>query len=110
MKTTPVEELFTVLNETATLLQEELNCTYLEALAETGENMFHQSVLQDTLSELTVKRLKKIYEDIKIYKIYKGRYSKIFSTSYFKRNEGKCSTEPSNDARFDWNASWLFIT
>ncbi|HEY4550436.1 MAG TPA: class I SAM-dependent methyltransferase, partial [Bacillus sp. (in: firmicutes)] len=42
MKTSPVEELFIVLNETATLLQEELNCSYLEVLAETGENMFHQ--------------------------------------------------------------------
>ena len=59
VKTTPVEELFTVVNETATLLQEELNCSYLEALAETGENLFQQSVLQDELSELTVKRLKK---------------------------------------------------
>ena len=47
VKTTPVEELFTVLNETATLLQEELNCSYLEALAETGENIFQESVIQE---------------------------------------------------------------
>lgn len=61
---TPVEELFTVINETATLIQEELDCTYLEALAETGENIFQQSVLQSELSELSIKRLKKMYEGI----------------------------------------------
>lgn len=60
----PVEQLFTVLNETAVNLQEELGCSYLEALAETGENLFHGSILQEELSELTVKRLKKQYEDI----------------------------------------------
>ena len=27
-------------------MQEELDCTYLEALAETGENLFQQSILQ----------------------------------------------------------------
>ena len=84
MKTSPVEELFTVLNETATLLQEELNCSYLEALAETGENMFHQSVLQDTLSEWTVKRLKKIYEDIKITKYTKEDIRKSFQLAILK--------------------------
>lgn len=65
-KISPVEQLFTLFNETANILQEELSCTYLEALAETGENLFHGSVLQDELSELTVKRLKKQYEEIQL--------------------------------------------
>ena len=64
MKISPVEQLFTVFNETAIRLQEELSCTYLEALAETGENLFHTAVLQDELSELTKKWLKKQYEQI----------------------------------------------
>lgn len=64
MKVSPVEQLFTLFNETALLLQEELNCTYLEALAETGENLFQGSILQDEVSELTEKRLKKQYEQI----------------------------------------------
>ncbi len=84
MKTSPVEELFTILNETATLMQEELNCSYLEALAETGENMFHQSVLQDTLSELTVRRLKKMYEEIKITKYTKEEIRKSFQLAILK--------------------------
>ncbi|WP_040207638.1 class I SAM-dependent methyltransferase [Neobacillus jeddahensis] len=64
MKISPVEQLFTLFNETALMLQEELACSYLEALAETGENLFQGAILQKELSELTVKRLKKQYEEI----------------------------------------------
>jgi site-specific DNA-methyltransferase (adenine-specific) len=60
----PVEQLFTLFNETAIVLQEELECTYLEALAETGENLFHGSILQEELSELSQKRLKKQYLEL----------------------------------------------
>lgn len=84
MKTTPVEEFFTVINETAILLQEELNVSYIEALAETGENLFQQSVLQRELSELTVKRLKKIYEDIQINKFTKEEIRKSFQLAILK--------------------------
>ncbi|WP_338449113.1 class I SAM-dependent methyltransferase [Niallia oryzisoli] len=84
MKTTPVEELFTIINDTAILLQEELNVSYLEALAETGENLFHQSVLQDELSELTLKRLKKIYEDSQITKFTKEEIRKSFQLAILK--------------------------
>ncbi|MEN8701303.1 class I SAM-dependent methyltransferase [Bacillus infantis] len=66
MSITPVEELFSVFNETAMILQEELQCTYLEALAETGDNIFQESILQDGLSELSVKRLKKSYESLNL--------------------------------------------
>ena len=61
MKVTPMEILFKVFDETATMLQEELECTYLEALAETGENLFQENILQEDLSELTKKRLRKKY-------------------------------------------------
>ena len=68
MKISPVEQLFTLFNETALILQEELSCSYLEALAETGENQFQGAILQDELSELTLKRLKKVYEEIHLVK------------------------------------------
>jgi len=68
MKISPVEQLFTLFNETALILQEELSCSYLEALAETGENLFQGAILQDELSELTLKRLKKVYEEIHLVK------------------------------------------
>jgi site-specific DNA-methyltransferase (adenine-specific) len=63
MNISPIEELFTLFNETALILQEELACSYLEALAETGENLFQGAILQEELSELTVKRLKKQYSE-----------------------------------------------
>ncbi|MBY0124091.1 class I SAM-dependent methyltransferase [Bacillus sp. S/N-304-OC-R1] len=83
-KTTPVEEMFTVFNETAEMIQEELSCTYLEALAETGENMFHGSILQDELSELTVKRLKKGYESIRLDSFDKEEIRKAFQLAILK--------------------------
>ncbi|MCM3725406.1 class I SAM-dependent methyltransferase [Neobacillus cucumis] len=66
MNISPVEELFTLFNETALILQEELACSYLEALAETGENLFQGAILQEELSELTVKRLKKQYSELSL--------------------------------------------
>jgi site-specific DNA-methyltransferase (adenine-specific) len=84
MKISPVEELFTMFNETAMVLQEELSCTYLEALAETGENLFHSSVLQEELSELTVKRLKKQYEQVNLERISKEEIRKAFQLAILK--------------------------
>ncbi|PFN75240.1 SAM-dependent methyltransferase [Bacillus sp. AFS076308] len=66
MNISPIEELFTLFNETALILQEELACSYLEALAETGENLFQGAILQEELSELTVKRLKKQYSELSL--------------------------------------------
>lgn len=55
MNISPVEELFTVFNETALIIQEELEYTYLESLALTGENIFQEAILQEELSELSKK-------------------------------------------------------
>jgi site-specific DNA-methyltransferase (adenine-specific) len=66
LKISPVEKLFTIFNETAVILQEELSCTYLEALAETGENIFEGNLLQEGLSELSTKRLEKKYDELNL--------------------------------------------
>lgn len=84
MKTTPVEELFNVFNETAEVLQQELNCTYLEALAETGENIFQQTILQNVESELAEKRLKKIYEGLNLDKFSQENIRKAFQLAILK--------------------------
>jgi site-specific DNA-methyltransferase (adenine-specific) len=84
MKTSPVEDLFTLFNETALALQEELSCTYLEALAETGENLFHGSILQDEVSEITVKRLKKQYEEFRLEKYSKEEIRKAYQLVILK--------------------------
>ncbi|WP_059171594.1 class I SAM-dependent methyltransferase [Bacillus sp. FJAT-27445] len=84
MKPSPVEQLFTVFNETSSMLQDELACTYLEALAETGENLFHGTVLQDEISELTTKRLKKSYESINLQSFSREDIRKSFQLAILK--------------------------
>jgi len=61
---TNVEKLFTVINETAEILKKELGCTYIEAVTETGENLFHNDVIQETVSELSKKKLMDCYKNI----------------------------------------------
>ncbi|MBS2970012.1 class I SAM-dependent methyltransferase [Metabacillus sp. KIGAM252] len=61
-----MEKLFTALNESSEQLAEELELSYVEAVAETGENLFHGDVLQDELSELAKKKLRKLYADIQL--------------------------------------------
>jgi site-specific DNA-methyltransferase (adenine-specific) len=80
----PVETLFSVFDTTASILQEELSCTYLEALAETGENLFHGDVLQEELSELTMKRLKKAYKNIHIDQYQNEEIRKAYQLAILK--------------------------
>lgn len=84
MSPSPVEKLFTVFNETALILQEELECNFLEALAMTGENIFQEAILQDYLSEWNKKRLKKSYESIKIGDFSKEEIRKSFQLAILK--------------------------
>lgn len=79
-----VEKLFTLLDDTALVLADELSCTYLEALAETGENLFNQSVLQEDLSEITVKRLEKNYMSISLEQYSKEDIRKSFQLALLK--------------------------
>lgn len=66
MKVTPVEELYSLFHDTAVILQEELDISFLEALAETGDNIFQQDILQEGLSEESVKKLRKYYFSVQI--------------------------------------------
>jgi site-specific DNA-methyltransferase (adenine-specific) len=84
MNISPVEELFTLFNETALILQEEFACSYLEALADTGENLFQGAILQEELSELTVKRLKKQYSELSLDKFSNEDLRKAFQLVILK--------------------------
>lgn len=83
-KKTTVDQIFTVLDDTATAIQEELMCSYLEAVAETGENLFQDSILQEELSELTQKRLEKEYKKIVIEALPKETIRKAFQLAVLK--------------------------
>ncbi|KIL77778.1 class I SAM-dependent methyltransferase [Bacillus badius] len=62
----PIERLFNLFNKTAAILQQELECTYLDALAETAENLFQNQVLQEEMSDITKKRVWKQYEEVNL--------------------------------------------
>jgi site-specific DNA-methyltransferase (adenine-specific) len=79
-----IENLFTVINETAELIAKECQCTYIEAVAETGENMFHSAILQEELSEIAEKSLKRKYESINIKSFDKEEIRKAFQLSILK--------------------------
>ncbi|RST76392.1 class I SAM-dependent methyltransferase [Siminovitchia acidinfaciens] len=66
MKKLPIEKLFSLFDDTTEILQEELQTTYLESLAETGENIFQQKIMQSEVSEITKKRLEKKYSEIQL--------------------------------------------
>ena len=64
LKFESIEKAFQLLDETANIIEQECNCTYLEALAETAENIFHQAILQEDVSEMTKRRLLKQYDSV----------------------------------------------
>ncbi|WP_053364350.1 class I SAM-dependent methyltransferase [Bacillus sp. FJAT-27251] len=84
MNIEPVEKLFTMFNVTADLLKDELSCTYLEALAETGENLFHGKVMQEEISEWTSKRLEKLYSEVSLAGRSKEEIRKGFQLAILK--------------------------
>lgn len=83
-KGTTVEKLFQVMDDTADTIKEELSCSYLEALAETGENLFQNKVLQAELSEITRKRIEKEYGTIKLASCQKESIRKAFQLAILK--------------------------
>ncbi|MDQ0215006.1 site-specific DNA-methyltransferase (adenine-specific) [Oikeobacillus pervagus] len=85
MKThVPVERLFNQFNEIAMILQEELSCTYLEALAETVEDIFHHKILQEELSDFTKKRVMKILEENSLDFFTKEQIRKAYQLAILK--------------------------
>ena len=84
MKTTPLEQLFYEFDETSQILQEELACTYLDALGETGENFFHGKVIQEEVSELFRKRLDKVYHQFSTEKYNKETIRKAYQLAILK--------------------------
>ncbi len=81
---TPIEKLFTIFDESAEVLQEELGCTYLEALAATGENLFQAEILQDNVNDLTKKRLRKKYEEVTLASFSPEEIRKAYQLALLK--------------------------
>ncbi|ASI79940.1 class I SAM-dependent methyltransferase [Bacillus cereus group sp. Bc002] len=66
-----VETLFSIFDSSAVVLRKELDVTYLEALVETGDNLFEGAILQEELSESAIERLDREYSTFN-EETYKG--------------------------------------
>lgn len=66
-----VETLFSIFDSSTVVLCKELDVTYLEALVETGDNLFEGAILQEELSESTIERLNREYSTFN-EETYKG--------------------------------------
>ncbi|MHA4199904.1 class I SAM-dependent methyltransferase [Bacillus cereus] len=66
-----VETLFSIFDSSAVVLRKELDVTYLEALVETGDNLFERAILQEELSESAIERLNREYSTFN-EETYKG--------------------------------------
>lgn len=67
---TTVEQFFHVLDQSATLLQNQLSVTYLEAVVQTGENLFQKDVLQQ-LDPVAKESLRTLYQSIQLERLSK---------------------------------------
>lgn len=101
-----VEKIFTIIDNTATILREELSCSYLEAVAETGENIFQNTILQDEVSELSKKRLEKEYNSIQFERFGVEEIRKAYQLSVLKGM--KEATQPNHQMTPD--AVAIFIS
>ncbi|MFV8827578.1 class I SAM-dependent methyltransferase [Alkalihalobacterium sp. APHAB7] len=80
---TNLEKLFVVIDESAELLKEELDVTYLEALAEAGENLFQGEVVQE-LTSSTKKQLKQRLEQVDVESLHKEEVRKALQLAVLK--------------------------
>ncbi|OES44140.1 class I SAM-dependent methyltransferase [Domibacillus iocasae] len=79
-----VEKLFTVMNESAELMSRLLSISYLEALGETAENLFHGYVVQEELNEMDEKRLQKLYSEVQLEHYSKEAIRKSYQLAILK--------------------------
>jgi site-specific DNA-methyltransferase (adenine-specific) len=78
-----LEKLFQLFDNSATIIMNELHISYLDALAETGENLFEGEILQD-LDSFTKRRLLKEYEGVDITKVSNEMIRKALQLAILK--------------------------
>lgn len=78
-----MEKLFQLFDNSTTIIMNELHISYLEALAETGENLFEGEILQD-LDSFTKRRLQKEYEGVDLTQVSNEIIRKALQLSILK--------------------------
>ncbi|OZM57986.1 SAM-dependent methyltransferase [Lottiidibacillus patelloidae] len=97
------EKLFYLFDNTATLIQKEMDITYLEALIETSENIFHGEI--HAHNEVFKQQLKKEYEKEQLESYSKDEIRKAFQLAILKgMKEG---TQPHHEMTPDAVALFL---
>lgn len=78
-----IERLFNTLDESAQIIKEKLNMTYLDALAESGENLFQRNIVQE-IDEKTKEKLRMLMQQINIDEYPKETIRKAFQLAVLK--------------------------
>ncbi|KEF39595.1 adenine-specific DNA methylase [Schinkia azotoformans MEV2011] len=78
-----MEKLFQLFDNSTTIIMNELHISYLEALAETGANIFEGEILQD-LDSFTERRLQKEYEGVDLSQASNEMIRKAFQLAILK--------------------------
>ncbi|MGM1388599.1 class I SAM-dependent methyltransferase [Bacillus cereus group sp. BceL293] len=104
-----VETLFSIFDSSAVVLRKELDVTYLEALVETGDNLFEGAILQEELSESAIERLNREYSTFN-EETYKGEeIRKAFQLAILKgMKEGVQATHEMTPDAVGMFMSYLF--
>ncbi|MGX7419415.1 class I SAM-dependent methyltransferase [Carnobacterium gallinarum] len=81
-----IESLYTKLNTSVQLLQQEIDVSYLEALLETGENLLEGKTdnSEETLAIETVNRLNFLYQDVSLQDMEPEEIRKAFQLALLK--------------------------
>lgn len=79
-----IEKLFSLINETAEMIQKDLDCPYIEAVALAGDNLFYGEVLQDELSEVSKKSLQNRYSQWSMESFSTEEIRKAFQLAILK--------------------------
>ncbi|MGG1574982.1 class I SAM-dependent methyltransferase [Fictibacillus sp. NRS-1165] len=78
-----IEKLFTVIDQSSERIKQEEEVTYLDALVETGENLFHQEI-PDEVSQITKAFLEKEYAKINLDAMEAEEIRKAFQLAVLK--------------------------
>jgi site-specific DNA-methyltransferase (adenine-specific) len=101
---TNTEKLFQVLDDSSEIIENAVGVTYLEALAESGENLFQQAVLQQ-LSAEEKKQLEDLYKQVQVEEMKAEEIRKAFQLAVLKGM--KAATQPNHEMTPD--AVALFV-
>ena len=78
-----MEKIFQLFDNSATIIMNELHISYLDALAETSENLFEGEILQD-LDSFTKRRLQKEYEGVDLTQVSNEMIRKALQLAILK--------------------------